>query len=474
MARVRRRPRRDDEGFGLVEVMLSLSVLLIVLVASTYLVDNIVSQAAINRQKVAATELAEQYLETTSNATLSSLQADISKDVLLTPTPVSVGSINYSVWSHLEWAGTGNQPSLCASGNPPEVIRATITVKWGQGQSLGETSIIDPPYGTVIPGDGFLSIQITGAATGKPPADTPNLINVLVNVTPQGGTTVTYNPDQNGCVYLQEPLGKYLVSLGSPAGGPTFIDWQENLTPSQPAAPVPPATQNYLSVSVPGIAVGAAFRYDEVGTVTLNPSASAPVASGLPVTVSNGSNLQPSYTYTPVPYNNNATSAQLFPYATTAYSVWYGDCTTIAGVTEEQPAAPATFTLTPKGSTTASITGLNTLAIAATRTGGAAFSAAPTATATVADAAAPGDGCPAADKPGASSPELYNLAGFAPTTVGSTTSYTTQTAIMSQTYTVVVHDPTNNSNTPFSMVVGPSGTTYNGTTYPGSVPVVVS
>ncbi len=473
MARQGRRPRRDDDGFGLVEVMLSLSVLLIVLVASTYLVDNIVSQAAVNRQKVAATELAEQYLETTSNATLSSLQADISKDTLLTPTPISVGSINYSVWSHLEWAGTGNQPSLCSSGNPPEVIRATITVKWGQGQSLGETSIIDPPYGTVIPGDGFLSIQITGAVTNKPPADTPNLINVLVNVTPQGGTTVTYNPDQNGCVYLQEPLGKYLVTLASPTGGPSFIDWQENPTPSQPAAPVPPAAQNYLSVSVPGIAVGAAFRYDEAGTVTLNPSASAPVASGLPVTVSNGSNLQPSYTYTAVPYKNGATSAPLFPYATTPYSVWYGDCTTVSGTTKEQPAAPTTFTLTPKGSATASITGLDTLAIVATRTGGAAFSAAPTATATVADAAAPGDGCPAADEPGASSPEVFNLAGFAPTTTGSTTSYTTQTGIMSQTYSVVVHDPTNSSNTTFSMIVAPTGTTYGGTNYTGSVPVVV-
>ena len=43
-----------------------------------------------------------------------------------------------------------------------------MTVKWGDGQSLGETSIINPPYGTVIPGDGFLSIQIYGANAPKP------------------------------------------------------------------------------------------------------------------------------------------------------------------------------------------------------------------------------------------------------------------------------------------------------------------
>ena len=162
MARVGRQPRRGEHGFGLLEVILSLTVLLLVLVASSFLVDTVVKQAAFNRQRVAAAELAEQYLETTSNATLSSLQANIAKDVLLTPTPVTVGGVNYSVWSHLEWAGTGNAPSLCTSGNPPQVIRATMTVKWGAGQSMGETSIIDPPYGTVIPGDGFLSIQIVG------------------------------------------------------------------------------------------------------------------------------------------------------------------------------------------------------------------------------------------------------------------------------------------------------------------------
>ena len=164
---------------------------------------------------------------------------------------------------------------------------------------------------------------------------------------------------------------------------------------------------------------------------------------------------------------------QLFPY-TAPYTVWYGDCTTVATVTQEQPPAPTAFSLTPQGAATASITGLNTLAITVTRTGNAAFSAAPTATATVNDAAAPGDGCPSADKTGG---EVYTLAGATPTTGGSTTSYTTQTAIMNQTYNVVVHDPSNNSNSAaLSMVVGTSGVTYSGTTYPYGtpVPVVVS
>jgi hypothetical protein len=190
----------------------------------------------------------------------------------------------------------------------------------------------------------------------------------------------------------------------------------------------------------------------------------------MPVSVSNGGNLQPSGTAVIVALGSAATPAQLFPY-TTAYSVWYGDCTTVAGVTKEQPTAPTTFTLSPQGTVSASITGLDTLAVTATRAGGAAYSAAPTATATITDAAAPGDGCPAADKTGAASPEVFTLAGYTPTTVGSTTSYTSQTAIMDQTYSVTVHDPTNNSNTAFSMVVGATGVTYNGTLYPYGTPV---
>jgi hypothetical protein len=409
-------------------------------------------QAATNRAKVSATELAETWLEKIANASLPTLQADIARDVLLTPTPVTIGGIPFSVWSHLEWADTGTTPSLCISGNPPQVIRATMTVKWTGGQQLGETSIINPPYGTVVPGDGFLSVQIQGAAAPKAPADTANLINVLVNVTPQGGSTTTYNPDQYGCVYLEEPLGTYSVSLASPAGGPTFIDWQEQLTPSQPSIQVVTAG---LPAFVP------AFHYDEAGTVNFSPGGAAPAATGMPISVSNGGNLQPSGTKVVVSAGSGSTSAQLFPYAA-AYSVWYGDCTTVAGTTKEQPASPATVTVTPKGTASAFISGLYTLALSVTRSGGA-FSAAPTATATVTDAAAPGDGCPTSEP-------AYGLTGFA----GSGANYSNQTAVLPQTYTVNISDPTNSSVTPFSMQVAANGVTYNGTTYPYGTPVPVT
>jgi hypothetical protein len=505
----------------------------LVLIASSYLVDNVVQQAAFNRQRVAAAELAEQYLETTSNATLSSLQADISKDVLLTTTPVTVGGINYSVWSHLEWAATGNAPNLCTSGNPPQVVRATMTVKWGNNQSLGETSVIDPPYGTVIPGDGFLSILINGSVAGSPPADTANLINVPVTVTPvttlttalttvgaitsfkvsgltspvtagdsltigsgalaqvvtahlttpagtgtqtvtvnsftpttafpvntpitdtAWGTPTVYNPDKNGCVYLQEPLGTYSVSLASPSGGPSFIDYQE-----YPAPGVTGQNPVTVPVTVAGLeATTYVFHYDESGTVTLTPPAGPPVASGMPISVFNGS-LKPSGIATIIPHGSAATSAQLFPY-TGGYSVWYGDCT--LQVPPEYQSGATTFSLSPQGGATATIAGLDTLTLGVTQT--SAGPKPPTATATVADPNGLSDGC------SSSNGEVYTLTGIS----GSGSAYTIKTAILPQTYNIVITDPNNGQTTTLSgAVVSSSGVTVGGTNYPTNTPIPVT
>jgi Tfp pilus assembly protein PilV len=522
MARVGRKPGRGEDGIGLIEVMLSLSVLLIILVATSYLVDNVVKQAATARKKVAATELAEQWLEQLSNAPISSLQAYIARDVQLTPQPVVVGGVGYTVWGHLEWADVGVTHSLCTSGNPPQVIRATITVKWNYNQSLGETTIINPPYGTVVPGDGFLSIQLQGFNIPNPPADTANLTNVVETVMPAttlsavasggattlnvaaltsavalndtivvgtgasaqtvtasqaaivGATTIrvsalpsaaplgssvhdnawgqaTYNPDQFGCVYLLEPLGTYTVTLASPAGGPTFIDWLENQTPGQAGQ----------TVTVAGLPTFVTFHYDEAGTVVFSPSAPAPIAGGMPIAVANGGNLQPAGIAVAVPAGSASTSALLFPFSS-AYSVWYGDCSAVPPhATVEEPASPATVSVTPTGSSSVSITGLYVLTLAITQTGAGAL--APQVTATVADPLAATDGCTT------SNGEVYTLGSS-----GAGTSYTTQNAILPQTYTVKVKDLNNGQSVSSTMVVGASGVMVGATNYPYFTPIPVT
>ena len=396
----------------------------------------------------------------------------------------------------------------------------------GRSGHRGETTVLNPPYGTVIPGDGFLSIQIYGLNVPSPPADTANLVNVPVTVTPittlatgltsgtanisslsvtgltnpvaagdsitigSGSTTqvvtaqnavvvgtgtqtiaisptftananyaagtsvhdaawtaTTYNPDQYGCVYLLEPLGYYTVSLASPSGGPKFIDYQENLTPSSPNQDV---TVSGLPVFVP------TFHYDEAGTVTFSPSAAAPIATGMPISVSNGSNLL-SGIATMVPAGGSATSALLFPYSS-AYSVWYGDCQPPPhGSTMEEPATPATVSVTPKGSSSVSITGLGVLTVNATRSSGSFTPGDVSATATITDANAVtgtgADGCPVADSTGG---ETFGLVGLS----GSGSAYSSQTAILPQTYKVTVTDSASGGGSASTTVtVGASGAT---------------
>ncbi len=270
------------------------------------------------------------------------------------------------------------------------------------------------------------------------------------------GTTTTYNPDQYGCVYLEEPAGvTYQVEVASPSGGPAFITSQELTTAA--------ATATNENVKTAGLVYGVVFRYDELGTVNWSAAGSVPAATGMPVSISNGGNLSGNGTLVVNAPGSSATTDSLFPYST-PYSIWYGDCSTIAGVTKEQPASPTTFSVTQQGTATASITGLYNLSIQATRAAGFTSGKQPAgATAKVTDASATGDGCPASDAVGATSPENYGLAAFTPSPTGSTTTYLDQTAILPQTYSVTI--PYNATNLTFTLTWTSSGWQYGATTY---------
>ena len=163
-----------------------------------------------------------------------------------------------------------------------------------------------------------------------------------------------------------------------------------------------------------------------------------------------------------MPHGTSASSAQLFPY-TNGYTIWYGDCVTVASVTQEEPTGATTFSLSPQGTATANITGLDTLTLAVTQTGGGAQ--APKATATVADPNAATDGC------SASNGEVYTLTGIS----GSGTAYTVQTAILSQTYTIVVTDPNNGqTSAPITAVVSSTQVSVGATNYPTGTPIPVT
>lgn len=345
--RSRRRPR-GEAGFGLLEMIVAFTVLLVVLVATAELTSSILGDAATTHAQVTATDLADQVLNQLSQDSIQTLQTDVNRDLELTSaanggSPYKIGGETYNVWQYLGWYGTGDAPSLCVTGNPPEVMQATVTVTWGESGRLAETSVINPPYGSAQSTDGWLSVRIESAAD---PNDPPSDVSaVAVSVTPQGGSPTSYTPDDQGCVYDAVAAGSYTVAVTGP-GSPVFVN-NNNLT-------TPPAVAASVTA---GQATDVDVQYDEADTLSFSPAASSPpAATGMPITVANPGMTAGSQVA--VPYGSATDGpVEVFPFSS-GYSVWYGDCT------DEEPAAPSAVAVSAGQSTTASVGGLEPLTLA--------------------------------------------------------------------------------------------------------------
>jgi type II secretory pathway pseudopilin PulG len=361
-------PPGDDGGFGLVEMVVAFALLLVVLTATAALTTTLFGQAATAQEQVTASNLADQTLSTLADAPLTTLQADVNRTIDLTASgPVVVGGNRYELSQYLAWYGTGPAPSLCVTGNPPEVLQATVTVSWANGtQHLAETSVIDPPYGSAQSSDGWLSVQVQSAANPTlPPADV-GAISVVI--TPQGGSALpAEQPDSQGCLYAPEPAGTYTVAVEGPAS-PVFVDNDSQTTP-------PPVTVSVTS----GQATDVDVPFDEAAAVTFTAAPTGvPVATHLPVTVANSGMTAGSEVAVPYPATSDG-PVDLFPFPS-GYNVWYGDCP------DEEPAAPSSVSVSAGQPATAQIGGLVQLTLAVS-TPGAAVSA----TATVTDPSCPAD-----------------------------------------------------------------------------------
>jgi len=129
--------------------MIAIVLLLIVLIPSTQLIETTVQQAVNTKDRVAATEMAEQGLEIISDDSITTLESHLNTTWLLF-TPVTVAGVTYTVDGYITWLGVGNNPDLCTAGSPPQVMSATATVTWGKGFKLAESMVINPPYGLAV------------------------------------------------------------------------------------------------------------------------------------------------------------------------------------------------------------------------------------------------------------------------------------------------------------------------------------
>ena len=455
--RVRRRmagrTAPDEAGFGLIEVMVAIVILLVVLVPATYLMDSAVQQSASARERVAATEAAEQALEQLGNDSLTTLEGELD-------TPFSLGTdtvagVNYKVTGFLTWQGVGSAPDLCSSGSPPVSISATATVSWGTGSSktLAEQSVISPAYGLPVfylssklkSGTAYTSISATTAQTIAPNAyltvGADSSSSQVVQVTSAGDPGTTTIPVVSFTATSTYPANTTAVALPGEGYLAVQVNGESGSAPSdvsQVTVQIQNTATGSSASSYTPDSNGCVFAQELPGTynVTLGSTSSPPflntsesqspatsVSAGTDLTVSVGSVTVSTWTFdqagnvtftpsgsvpvaggTPVsvlnsgipgtdwyqPITVGSSATSAYLFPfTSVYTVWYGDCLA------EEPSTPPTVSVTPGATASVPMTGLGNLTIEAEATATGPIWAGATVSTTIADPNMSTDGCPA-------------------------------------------------------------------------------
>ena len=269
----------DQAGFGLMEVVIAMALLLGIVLPMSYLLGTVLQQTGDTKASIAAGLIAEQQLEQAHSVLSAAMTAGASS--VCTPHGgtgpdlpctipegnVQVQNFNYSISLYFQWADIAGSADVCSSGQIPQVVLAQVTVSWGPTlRSVSQSSVVNLPYIATNPLNGFLAVQVNGAdGTGNQ--------GVLVTATNSAASyTNSGLTDSNGCAFLTVPAASpgYTVALTAPSGGGVYVDQSNNPNPSVPSQAV--STQGITTVN---------FNYDQAATVNVNYPSVTGVADGI-------------------------------------------------------------------------------------------------------------------------------------------------------------------------------------------------
>ncbi len=261
----------------LIEVLIASIILLLTMLPMGILLTSASSDAADTRQRQAALQLADSWVEILSNSQpqTASDGSIITTNALPPTAPAGVqapsstlGGTTFNVTASYEdhlvnTAGqTLGQSDLCSAGQPPSpthpgVIGLQVTVTWDENNNGGEHAIsVTTEINYPKPGlqtEGFLAINLSNYGQTDVNGNTASsrLQALPVTITQDSGTPVlnpssfTLYPDPNGCIFAQVPVGTYDVSVGQPtegtgpgfnvySGAPPFVTSTGATTETQP------------------------------------------------------------------------------------------------------------------------------------------------------------------------------------------------------------------------------------------------
>jgi len=212
------------------------------------LLTSVSSSAADARQRQAALQLADSWVEILSNSQPPTSTDPTTPGSVLTNTPQTpvapagtqtpsstLGGINYTVQAgyYESLTNTVGQSDLCSAGQPPSpthpgVIRLTVNVTWDASghHSIAVTTEINYPK-PGLQAEGFLAINLAnnGQLDVNGNTATSRLKALPVTITQLSGqSALTPNPytlysDDNGCIFAQVPTGNYDIAVNQPTAG---------------------------------------------------------------------------------------------------------------------------------------------------------------------------------------------------------------------------------------------------------------
>jgi len=292
-----------EEGFTLLEFLVSMSLLVVGLLPAAKLMSSAIVLSGNSRARIVATYLASQTIEAVRSSAANSssfwnpppLGQSISTSV--------VNTITYTVTKDVEWVGQGQSGSNCSSGgSSPNILQVSAYVTWPTmlgARSVQSTTDLAPPVGAFSTNTGAIASQVSDS-NGSPAANATVSIN--------GPSTSSIVTGADGCAFFAFVTpGTYTVSALE-AG---FVSDQELANPS------------YASVVVAvSQTVSRSFLLDQSSTITASVTASPAPAGGLPLSVD--SNKLSLYGFASFPAGTTSLTP-LFPY-NGGYVPFAGSC----------------------------------------------------------------------------------------------------------------------------------------------------
>ena len=296
---------RGQEGYGLIEVLVSALLVALIAVGVLSGFDSASATSGMERQRAVAAGLAQQDQEQ-----LRALKASDLTTLSATPVDQTVGGTTYHVAHTATWVDDSVSGGSCSASSVAGFMKVTSTVTWDNMHvaPLALASLISPPLSALGPTEGSLTVNVTNAAGNGVSGAT---------VTLSGAGTASGTTDSTGCAkWGLLPAGTYTVTVSKPG----YVDPQGNATATATTSVVG-STTNAVGVS-----------YDQAGTVTVQFDTKVAGKSTVLApptnpqfadlaTASNGSTVVRGTFNTWV----NAITFSLYPYSS-PYTFYAGDC----------------------------------------------------------------------------------------------------------------------------------------------------